>query len=70
MPQIKPTITVYHAIVSTASPNGVHKRVTVEATDLKNAKALLETKFGEGSVVSLWGDWEAEQARNKIGREK
>jgi hypothetical protein len=66
----KPTITIYQAIVSTGDPEGVHKRLSIEATDLVSAKAKLETEFGIGAVVSLWGDWESAQSRNAIGREK
>jgi hypothetical protein len=66
----KPTITTYQALISMGDPDGVHKRLSVEAADLVDAKAKLETEFGVGSVVSLWGDWESQQARNTIGKQK
>jgi hypothetical protein len=65
-----PTITTYQAIVSTGDPEGIHKRLSIEATDLVDAKAKLETEFGARAVVSLWGDWESAQSRNAIRRKK
>jgi hypothetical protein len=66
----KPSITIYQAIVAAGDPDGIHKRLSLEAANLDDARAKLEADYGVGSVVSLWGDWEAEQARTEIGRQK
>ena len=47
----------YHALIQlTEHPDGIHKRVMVEADSLSHAKALLVAEYGKDSVISLWVD--------------
>jgi hypothetical protein len=55
----------YHAIVSVDSPDGVHKRVSLLAESLGHAKKMLATQYGEGKIVSLWGEKESAAFRDK-----
>ncbi|WP_158922971.1 hypothetical protein [Acidisphaera sp. S103] len=66
----KPEMSTYHPIVDAGDPSGIDKRTSIEAANTDEAKVLLEEKFGRGAVVSLWGEWEAQQARAKISAEK
>jgi hypothetical protein len=61
----KPAFTRHQALILPADrdPSGEHRRVSPGPTDLVSAKANLETRYGVGTVVSLWGDWESEQIR-------
>jgi hypothetical protein len=45
----------FHAIIDVEDSGGVHKRATIDARDLEDAKARLEAEYG-GIVVSLWVD--------------
>jgi hypothetical protein len=45
----------FHAIIDVEDPGGVHKRATIDARDLADAKARLEAEYG-GTVISLWVD--------------
>jgi hypothetical protein len=47
------------------NPDGVHRRISLDSTDLDSAKAELEAQYGAGCVVSLWGDWEASRIRSQ-----
>ncbi len=53
----------FHAILDVSDPNGVHKRATLLAADLVDAKARFEAEFGSGTVISLWVDPEFERPR-------
>jgi len=55
----------YHAIVSTDSPDGIHKRVSVRADSLEDAKALFSAQYGAAKIVSLWGEQEGAALRDK-----
>jgi|HubBroStandDraft_1064217.scaffolds.fasta_scaffold411148_2 hypothetical protein len=55
----------YHAIVSTDSPDGIHKRVSVRADCLESAKELLSAQYGAAKIVSLWGEQEGAAVRDK-----
>ena len=55
----------YHAIVSVDSPDGVHKRVSVRADCLENAKEILSEQYGATKIVSLWGEQEGAAVRDK-----
>ena len=61
----KPKSSTYHAIINTNNTDGVHKRMSIEAKDLQEARFVLEDEFGSEAVVSLWGEWEANQSRNQ-----
>lgn len=61
---------LYHAIVMPEDGAVLHRRVSVEAEDLKDAKQKLEDTYGAGEVVSVWGGWEAEQKRAEVLRAK
>jgi len=57
-------VKIYHALIG--EPKDSHaKRVSIEALDLVEAKAKLETQFGIGRVVSLWVDAEWQLPRGK-----
>ena len=53
----------YQALVATNGPDGLHKRVSVEARSVAEATKLLAEEYGADNVVSVWGGWEAEQIR-------
>ena len=53
----------YHAIVSTGDPEGIHRRVSLDAETLSHAKELFEAEYGKGMVVSVWGDYEENKRR-------
>jgi hypothetical protein len=55
----------YHAIVSVDSPDGVHKRVSLLAESLGDAQRLFAAQYGEGKVVSVWGEYEGAAHRDK-----
>jgi 6-phosphogluconolactonase/glucosamine-6-phosphate isomerase/deaminase len=55
----------YHAIVSTDSPDGIHKRVSVKADSLTHAREILAAQYGADKVVSLWGEGESALVRDK-----
>jgi hypothetical protein len=62
----KPRITGYHAMIQGADgPSGIHHRVSLDALDLEDAKRQLESRYGIGNVVSLWGDWESTRIRGE-----
>jgi hypothetical protein len=46
----------FHAIVGVGDPGGVHRRATILALDLNDAKGRFEAQFGVGTIVSLWVD--------------
>jgi hypothetical protein len=53
----------YEALISTQDPEGIHKRVSLDAKSLSHAKEQLEAEYGKGVVVSLWNDAEASKPR-------
>ena len=54
----------YEALVATtAAPDGMHKRVSVQADSLAHARELLEAEYGVGRVVSLCSEREAAKPR-------
>lgn len=55
----------YHAIVSVDSPDGVHRRVSLLAESLDDAVKLFAAQYGEGKVVSVWGEQESAAVREK-----
>jgi hypothetical protein len=57
------SLNLYHAIVSTGDPGGIHKRVSLKAQTLKQAQELFAAQYGKDNVVSVWGDCEAEKRR-------
>jgi hypothetical protein len=54
---------LYHAIVSTDDPEGIHKRVSIEAEYLDRAKDLFAARYAKERIVSVWGDYEAAKRR-------
>lgn len=56
----------YHALISTGDPEGIHKRVSLDAENLSHAKELLEAEYGMVKIVSLWGDYEASKQRGDV----
>lgn len=54
---------LYHAIINTGDPSGVHLRVSVSADSFDDAKAVLENEYGAGTVISLWGEVESQRPR-------
>jgi hypothetical protein len=55
----------YHALVSTDAPDGLHKRVSIEAKTLKDAQALFCAEYGADKVVSVWGEREGALPRDE-----
>jgi hypothetical protein len=54
----------YQALVAlTADPDGLHRRVSVVANSLTQAKKLLTAEYGDGRVISLWSEREAAKPR-------
>lgn len=53
---------LYHAIVDVGDPSGVHRRVSLLADGIDDAKARFEDEYG-GRVVSLWGEVESQRNR-------
>jgi hypothetical protein len=47
----------YYAMISTDEPDGIHKRVTVEADTMDEAKEKFSSQYGEGRVVKVWDDY-------------
>jgi hypothetical protein len=45
----------FHAIIDVGDPEGVHKRATVQARDLADARARFAAEHA-GRVISLWND--------------
>jgi hypothetical protein len=56
-------VNVYHVVVATGDPAGIHKRVSLEAETLEQAQELFAARYGKDNVVSVWGDYEAEKRR-------
>jgi len=53
----------YHATINVGDPDGIHRRVTISANSLKDARAILEAEYGVGSIASLWGEVESQRIR-------
>jgi hypothetical protein len=47
----------YYAMISTGDPDGIHKRVTVEADTIKEAEEMFAAEFGKERVVRIWDDY-------------
>ncbi len=57
-------ITVYWALVATTDDlNGLHTKVSLEASTLKEAAALFREQYSPARIVSIWGEWESQQPR-------
>ena len=56
-------LNLYHAIVATGDPDGLHKRVSLEAENVNQAREQFGAQYGQANVVSVWGDYEAEKRR-------
>ena len=54
---------LYHAIINSGDPSAVHRRVSLRADSLDDARARLVNEYGTGTVVSLWGDVESQRPR-------
>jgi hypothetical protein len=56
-------LNVYHAVVATNDPAGIHRRVCLEANSLQKAKELFAAQYGHDNVVSVWEDFESHKRR-------
>lgn len=49
------SFTPFHAIIDVGDPEGVHKRATIQARDLADARARFTAAYA-GRIVSVWVD--------------
>jgi hypothetical protein len=54
---------IYHALIERSGPDDVHDRASIEAESLVDAKRLFEEQYGDGKVVSIWGERESSRIR-------
>jgi len=54
---------IYHAVVDVGDPSGLHRRVSLEAQTLNEAKELFAARYGSENVNKVWEDIWSEKRR-------